>query len=144
MLVENAVPDKCTYVCILSTYATNPAAWCEGKCLHARILSVGLDRNFIVATALMNLYGKCNDIEHACSSFESLLERDIVSWNALIAAYAQQALYKDAFQTFEQLYQEGFLPDRVTLVHHEHGKEAIHLFKQMKLEDMMLNKGLHL
>ncbi|MCO5585823.1 hypothetical protein L7F22_039756 [Adiantum nelumboides] len=213
MLEENVIPDKCTYVCILSAYATNPAAWCEGKCLHARILSVGLDKNFVVATAIVNLYGKCSDIEHACSSFESLLERDIVSWNALLAAYAQQLLDQDALQTFEQLHQEGFLPDRVTLLHvlcafarpamvgcgkrihaslfgediennvvvatalanmygkcsslkcarqlfdqmhtrnvvtwnamiavfaqHEHGKEALQLFKQMKLEDMMLTK----
>lgn len=117
MQVENVIPDKCSYVSILSAYATHQAALSDGKYLHARIIAVGLHLNFIVATALVNLYGKCEDIEHACSTFESLPEQDLVSWNALIAAFAQKGLDKEAFQTFEQLLQEAFIPDKVTLVH---------------------------
>ncbi|KAH7296803.1 hypothetical protein KP509_26G039600 [Ceratopteris richardii] len=117
MLQENIIPDKCTYVCILSAYANNPPALCEAKSIHVHTISVGLHLNFVVATALINLYGKSNDLEHACSVFECLLERDIVSWNALIAAYGNQGLDTGVCQIFEQLHQEGYLPDRVTLLH---------------------------
>ncbi|KAH7440170.1 hypothetical protein KP509_04G094900 [Ceratopteris richardii] len=117
MLQENIIPDKCSYVCILSAYASNPSALCQAKSIHCCVLNVGLNVNFIVATALINLYGKSHDLEHACSAFESLIERDIVSWNALIAAYGNQGLDIDTIQIFYQLHQEGYLPDRVTLVH---------------------------
>ena len=118
MQIENVMPDKVTFVYALSAYANlvGKNTLLQGKFLHVWVISMGLDTNFFVSTGLVNLYGKHNELNLAQTTFERMHERDLVSWNALISAYAQQGKDKDAFNTFKQLHIEGLLPDKVTFV----------------------------
>lgn len=48
--------------------------------------------------------------------FDEMPERDLISWNAIIAGNAQHGNGKDALQLFEQMQKTGMKPDHITFV----------------------------
>eukprot|EP00249_Psilotum_nudum_P014837 c25030_g18_i1 orf=1-921(+) len=62
------------------------------------------------------MYGKCGSPLDARSVFDKLPLRDLISWNAMIAAYGQNARGKEALDLFRQMQQEGMKPDGATFV----------------------------
>ncbi|KAJ7552323.1 hypothetical protein O6H91_06G050100 [Diphasiastrum complanatum] len=114
MKQEDVQPDNVTYVVLLKACASI-AALEQGRQLHSHIIRSGFERNVIVSSALVDLYAKCK-LKDALEVFERMNERDVVSWNAMIAGYAQQGLGKEALALYEQMKQEGMQPDSVTHV----------------------------
>eukprot|EP00250_Pteridium_aquilinum_P008734 c18170_g1_i1 orf=137-1015(-) len=60
------------------------------------------------------MYGKCGSVVNARKVFDKMRERDLFSFNAMIAAHAQLFHGNEAFQTFQQMQLEGIEPDRVS------------------------------
>lgn len=87
-----------------------------GKRLHVRIIDSGVESDIRLATALIGMYGRCGGLEVAKKLFATLLEKDVVMWNAMIAVYAQNGHALDAFLLYGQMQQEGVLSNRVTFV----------------------------
>jgi pentatricopeptide repeat protein len=88
-----------------------------GSRLHAYIMArhqAMLRQSPYLASALINMYAKCGDLPKAQLVLEELPERNVVSWSALVGAYAQQGLGEEALACFGKLKQEGFCPDVVT------------------------------
>ncbi|GMP54554.1 hypothetical protein CsSME_00019696 [Camellia sinensis var. sinensis] len=68
-----------------------------------------------MATLSHNLHSKCGKIEDACYIFESMSERDVVSWNAMIGGYAVQGFADDALRLIRSMLRVGMIPDSFTL-----------------------------
>eukprot|EP00249_Psilotum_nudum_P000276 c1118_g1_i1 orf=1-219(+) len=62
------------------------------------------------------MYGKCGSIEHARRTFDLMLQRNVISWNAMMTAYTQYGQGNKALQLFQQMELEGVVPNRVTFV----------------------------
>ena len=62
------------------------------------------------------MYAKCGDLQTARKSFDTMLERDVSSWNAMISAYAQNGFCKYALHLFWQMKQVIISPNSITLV----------------------------
>ncbi|KAJ7290913.1 hypothetical protein O6H91_Y025600 [Diphasiastrum complanatum] len=86
----------------------------QGRLIHAHIIEQGYQNNLSVGNTLINMYVKCQRLDEAVQVFQVLPEKDIVSWNALIAGYAQDGLIQPAFEAFKKMQQEQTKPDRVT------------------------------
>ncbi|CAA7057601.1 unnamed protein product [Microthlaspi erraticum] len=73
-----------------------------GKNIHARLEISGLRSNTVVSSSLLDMYGKCNDVETARRVFDSMLGcgRNVVSWTSMITAYAQNARGHEAIDLF--------------------------------------------
>uniref|UniRef100_A0A803NW67 Pentatricopeptide repeat-containing protein n=1 Tax=Cannabis sativa TaxID=3483 RepID=A0A803NW67_CANSA len=71
--------------------------------------------NLFVQSALIDFHSKCGKMEDACSVFERMTKRDLVSWNAIIGGYAVQGYSEDSFRVFCSLIREGEHPDCFTL-----------------------------
>ncbi|XP_043704726.1 pentatricopeptide repeat-containing protein At3g20730 [Telopea speciosissima] len=85
-----------------------------GKQIQGCIVkSIFLD-NLFVQSALVCLHSQCGRMEDAQYLFERMLERDTVSWNALIGGYAVQGLADDSFGTFQSMLRDGMMPDQFT------------------------------
>ncbi|KAF5952491.1 hypothetical protein HYC85_010435 [Camellia sinensis] len=54
-----------------------------------------------------DLHSKCGKMEDACYIFESMLERDVVSWNAMIGGYAVQGFVDDALRLIRSMLRVG-------------------------------------
>ncbi|KAI5080114.1 hypothetical protein GOP47_0005593 [Adiantum capillus-veneris] len=114
MQSEGIHPDSGTYVAILNACALTGAID-KGKHVHDEILRQELlEHDSLVGNALVDMYAKCGALPQAQSVLEKLPFRDVVSWNTLITGYAQKGKGQQALECYEQMQQEGILPDAVT------------------------------
>uniref|UniRef100_K4A066 DYW domain-containing protein n=1 Tax=Setaria italica TaxID=4555 RepID=K4A066_SETIT len=62
------------------------------------------------------MYFKCGNMEEAHNAFEEMEERDVVSWNTMIAGYARHGFGKEALEFFDTMRKTSTKPDDITLV----------------------------
>eukprot|EP01018_Ginkgo_biloba_P028506 Gb_30190 [translate_table: standard] len=105
--------DEFTFPCVLKACA-NLSALQRGKEIHDHIIKTGLESDIFVGNALVTMYAKCDDIDHARHVFDKMSQRSEVSWNAMIAGYAQNGHANEALTLFCQVKQAGIKPDTVT------------------------------
>ncbi|KAJ7250553.1 hypothetical protein O6H91_19G018800 [Diphasiastrum complanatum] len=115
MQLEGLHPDKVTLVSILDACAS--VTFLEiGRYIHAWIVNDTVNSDVSINTAVLNMYGKCGELEDAQGLFDGMPHRDTVSWNALIAAYSQHGEGAFARKLFGQMQWEGTNPNQVSLV----------------------------
>ncbi|KAJ7544678.1 hypothetical protein O6H91_09G088900 [Diphasiastrum complanatum] len=88
----------------------------EGQQIHAAIVDSGCEGEVIVATALVNMYGKCRGVQHVRRVFSQMPERNVVTWNAMISAFSHNGYAQEAFDLFHQMQYNGFTPDHITVI----------------------------
>lgn len=71
-----------------------------GHQLLGHVIKFGLETKVSAANALISMFGGCGDIDEACNIFNQMNERDTISWNSIISANAQNALYEEPFRYF--------------------------------------------
>ncbi|MCO5592517.1 hypothetical protein L7F22_046520 [Adiantum nelumboides] len=108
-------PEKVTFL-VAFDVCTCKGKIKEVKELHVWAKNSELYLNVMVTTALMKMYGQFGLLCDAKRLFEDMPVRDLVSWNALIAIYAQQDYGEAAVQIFEQMQCEGVQATKVTLI----------------------------
>ncbi|KAJ7519088.1 hypothetical protein O6H91_20G022200 [Diphasiastrum complanatum] len=108
-------PDEITYVSILKA-CSSIAAIHEGRLIHSHILKVGVNLNGHVGNSLMDMYVNCGDLEEARLVFDIILEKNIVSWNTMIAGYSKHGFGRHALDLFTKMQQQGPKPDEVTFL----------------------------
>ncbi|CAL0311842.1 unnamed protein product [Lupinus luteus] len=87
-----------------------------GEQIHAINVKIGVHGNKYAAAALINLYGKCGNVNKAKSVFDILTDLDVVSINSMIYAYAQNGLGCEALQLFKSMEKLGLEPNGVTFI----------------------------
>ena len=75
-----------------------------------------LGKELILGTTLVDMYAKCGMLRKAQEVFEKLPLRDEVSWNVLMAGYAQLGESKRVLNLFRAMRLEGNMPDLVTFL----------------------------
>eukprot|EP00250_Pteridium_aquilinum_P026518 c33129_g1_i1 orf=22-2463(+) len=113
---ENVFPDKFLCSSILSACAST-ATEDKGKEMHTFVVINGFEADLTLGNAILNMYGKFGNLEDAFRVFERMPKRDIVSWSAVIGAFAQQGEGKTAVNLYNKMLQEGVASDRIALVH---------------------------
>lgn len=114
MLEEGMVPSRFTLTGILSVF-TSTADLNSGRRIHALVVKTGYGLDVVISNSLIDLYGKCHAVEDAEEVFESMLERDIFSWNSIISAFEYSADHQKALQLFGQMLHVGVQPDSITV-----------------------------
>lgn len=84
--------------------------------IHAQVLEEGYESDVFVGNTLVYTYAKCGSILHAKEVFDKLSKRDVVSWNALLAGYAEQDEGELALQLYDEVRLAGITPDTQTYV----------------------------
>ncbi|KAL6197829.1 hypothetical protein ACLB2K_027622 [Fragaria x ananassa] len=86
----------------------------KGKRIHAQMIVVGFVENEYLKTKLLILYAKSGDLGTAHYLFDKLLDRSLVSWNAIIAGYVQKGHEDVGLGLYHKMRQSGFIPDQYT------------------------------
>ncbi|KAK0586564.1 hypothetical protein LWI29_008956 [Acer saccharum] len=107
--------NRSTFTCVLSV-CSNIAALELGNQLHGQLVKVGFEAGCFVGNALLAMYCKCGSVEDAYHAFEEISDKDVVSWNTMIAGYSRHGFGKEALMLFESMKTFGVRPDDVTLV----------------------------
>ncbi|RVW92037.1 Pentatricopeptide repeat-containing protein [Vitis vinifera] len=87
----------------------------KGHELHGHLVRNLLDSDIFLGSALVDMYSKCGMVEEAHQVFRSLLERNEVSYNALLAGYVQEGKAEEALELYHDMQSEdGIQPDQFT------------------------------
>ena len=74
------------------------------------------DRTHIVSNALIHMHSKCGNIRLAWREFSRMKYRDVCTYSAMIAAFAEHGKSQDAIDLFLKMQKEGLQPNQVTFV----------------------------
>ncbi|KAK2438510.1 pentatricopeptide repeat-containing protein [Trifolium repens] len=108
-------PDDLTFVS-LCTACASLALLDEGRQTNALVIKHGFHSDLSVSNALVTMYSKCGEIVNSELAFGQISHPDIVSWNTIIAAFAQHGLYDRARYYFDHMVEVGVTPDGITFL----------------------------
>ncbi|XP_024520108.1 pentatricopeptide repeat-containing protein At3g09040, mitochondrial [Selaginella moellendorffii] len=115
MVVEGVRPDAVALVCALDA-CTSVENLAEGRKIHRLVEGTTMVTDVFVATAVVNMYGKCGKFAEAEAVFQGMKTTTVATWNSLIGAYAQHGHATDALKLYERMELSGTRPDGVTLL----------------------------
>nr|GMC97403.1 pentatricopeptide repeat-containing protein At5g56310-like [Ipomoea batatas] len=117
MIADGVEPNAATLASVLSACAQ--ASCLElGQQIHLYIEEKEIGIGVILGTALVNMYAKNGAILEATKCFNSMKEKNIATWNAIIGGLAAHGHAKEAIHLFNKLGElEGNVkPNEVTLL----------------------------
>ena len=115
MKEEGFQPDAVTYLSLLNDCASTGALeWV--KDVHRHILEGGYESDVRVGSALVHMYAKSGSLEDAVVVFDRMKERNLITWNVMIGAYAGSGRGVKAYDLYLKMKEEGFQPDAATYV----------------------------
>ncbi|KAH0459383.1 hypothetical protein IEQ34_012197 [Dendrobium chrysotoxum] len=89
----------------------------SGESIHARILKSGEPLDTILATGLIDMYGRCGDADAASAAFAAAADYSVAVRNAMIGAMGMNGRGTAATEEFRQMVAAGVAPDGTTFVH---------------------------
>lgn len=125
----------------------------RGRRIHAHMIIVGYVPNEYLKIKLLILYAKSGSLETAHFLFNDLVEKDLISWNAIIAGYVQNGLEEVGLEFFYRMRLAGLRPDQhtfasvfracATLAALEPGKQAHGVMIKCQIKDnVVVNSAL--
>ncbi|XP_050373958.1 LOW QUALITY PROTEIN: pentatricopeptide repeat-containing protein At2g01510, mitochondrial [Argentina anserina] len=106
-------PDEFTYTFVVKACAKLQRG---GAAVAAHAVKYGLEFVAEVRTELVVMCVKDGELGAAGFLFENMVERDLVAWNAFIAACVQSGRAAEALDLFRRMRVAGVKPDAVTFV----------------------------
>ncbi|CAH9099037.1 unnamed protein product [Cuscuta epithymum] len=134
---EGLKGNQFTYGSVLRA-CTNLLGLNPGKQVQGRVQKSRFAKNLFVQSALLDFHSKCGEINDARLVFDSMLERDVVSWNTMIGGYSFQGFYDHAFFMFRSMLREGMYPDCFTF-----GSILRNSFGGYRVDGLMIVSSIH-
>ncbi|XP_021772949.1 pentatricopeptide repeat-containing protein At3g05340-like [Chenopodium quinoa] len=87
-----------------------------GQQIHSLVIKKRFGANFFVSNGLINMYSKCGNMEESMKAFSRMPQRNSVSWNSIIAAFARHGDGLKAIKLFEEMLLAGVGPTDITFI----------------------------
>lgn len=87
-----------------------------GKQIHVMCAKFGLERNVYAGCSLCDMYAKFGFLPSAKMAFYQIKSPDLVSWNAIIAAFADSGDANEAVTFFCKMMHMELIPDSITFI----------------------------
>lgn len=98
----NVIPDEFTFPSLVKS-CTNALALREGRVVHGLVVRYGTDSDVFVGSSLIDLYGKCKQIEYARRIFDEIPINNKVTWTAMIVGYIYVGDLLEARKLFDEM-----------------------------------------
>ncbi|XP_068658446.1 pentatricopeptide repeat-containing protein At5g39350 [Aristolochia californica] len=115
MLSSGQKPDNLTFPFLLKACG-DLSLLQVGKQIHAQAIATGYGSDTYVQNSLIAMYMNCDRRDNASLLFANMHERDVVSWNTMIAGNLQHGCLEEALAVFVQMQRVGEQPDSATVV----------------------------
>ncbi|KAH7427964.1 hypothetical protein KP509_10G069100 [Ceratopteris richardii] len=86
----------------------------SGRVIHSEVVNYQYETDLFICNSLLDMYAKCGSLTDAREVFDRLLEKDVVSWTALIAGYVDHGFDEIALICLDQMQAENVSPNAVT------------------------------
>ncbi|XP_055825635.1 pentatricopeptide repeat-containing protein At1g08070, chloroplastic-like [Solanum dulcamara] len=111
----NIPPDSSTFPSVLKSVA-QLCYGKVGKSIHCNAIQLGFTFDIYTNTALVYMYGICQQPDDAHQLFDEIPKRNVVTWNALITSYTHNRMFREAIDVFREMPASGAKPGEVTMV----------------------------
>ncbi|GAV83899.1 PPR domain-containing protein/PPR_2 domain-containing protein/PPR_3 domain-containing protein [Cephalotus follicularis] len=115
MISENLKPNLATLAIVISA-CSHLASIEKGERINHYIKEGGFILNVSLTAALVDMYAKCGQLEKSRILFNSMKERDVVSWNVMISGYGMHGDARSAIEIFEQMEKSNVKPNELTFL----------------------------
>ncbi|XP_021274440.1 pentatricopeptide repeat-containing protein At4g39952, mitochondrial [Herrania umbratica] len=115
MISGTLMPNLATLLTVLSA-CSHLASWEKGEIIHCYIKEEGYELCQSLATALIDMYAKCGQLEKSRELFNSMKEKDAVSWNVMISGYGMHGDAKSALEIYQQMEKSNVKPNALTFL----------------------------
>ncbi|KAH7432288.1 hypothetical protein KP509_07G016600 [Ceratopteris richardii] len=112
MKAANFIPDKITFTCALKACISLESLE-KGQEIHEDVKKLGLQKDIVVGTALVDMYSKCGRVEEAQIVFDEMDNRNELTWGALMSGYARQGYGFPVLELLEAMQEEDIKPNKV-------------------------------
>ncbi|VAI06545.1 unnamed protein product [Triticum turgidum subsp. durum] len=109
------VPDGFSFSSVLSACARAGARW-YGMWVHQLMDELGVEKNHLLISALVDMYAKCGRIDVSVEIFNNVKRKHLSTWNTMISSLAGHGLGSDVVMLFHRMELSGVVPDGVTFV----------------------------
>lgn len=106
MLERGIEPNNFTYPFLLKACSLLGGVK-EGIQIHGHVFKAGVGDDIFVQNGLISMYGKCGAIKHACDVFETMDEKSVASWSAIIGAHACAEMWHECLMLLGDMSKEG-------------------------------------
>ncbi|CAK7323786.1 unnamed protein product [Dovyalis caffra] len=147
MLLTVARPDAYTYSFLLAA-CTSLLSLRQGQQVQAKILADGYySSNVFLMSKLIHFYaaagGDCAGIDYAHRVFDDMAERNVVSWNTMLAGYMRCRNLVGARRIFDEMPERNVV-SWTTMIsgYAKNGKckQALNLFDEMRRDPVELDQ----
>ncbi|GAB2280479.1 hypothetical protein Dimus_015106 [Dionaea muscipula] len=115
MQLQGMRPSVHSFICLLNSCSASRYLLL-GRQLHGLILKNGFyEANTLLQSALIDMYGKCSDIESSVNVYDSSAEKTMECCNALMVSLLHSGLREDVVELFCLMVDEGIGFDEVSL-----------------------------
>ncbi|KAI4295365.1 hypothetical protein L6164_035418 [Bauhinia variegata] len=107
----------------------------EGRRVHAHTKASNFVPGVFLSNRLLDMYTKCGSLVDAQVVFDEMGNRDLCSWNTMIAGYAKVGQLENARKLFDQMPERDSFSWTALIsgyVRHDRPKEAMELFRMMQ------------
>lgn len=87
-----------------------------GASIHCYVLRQGITLDTPAQNSLITMYAKCGRLHQSSAVFERMSKRDLVSWNAIVAGYAQNGHFCEGLLLLSEMRKILQKPDSLTVV----------------------------
>ncbi|KAI9182239.1 hypothetical protein LWI28_023388 [Acer negundo] len=136
MRLKNCAPNQHSFIFLFTAFASLHSLF-YAQILHTQFVKSGFQCDVFASTALVDMYAKLRRLTLARKAFDEMREREIPTWNSLIAGYAKCGDMDGALELF------GLMPSRNVISwtaiisgYTQNGryKEALSMFLKMETE----------
>ncbi|EEF44717.1 pentatricopeptide repeat-containing protein, putative [Ricinus communis] len=114
MLWVGIKPDIYTFPCVLRSCG-GANDFIRGKEIHCHVIRFGFETDVSAVNALITMYVKCGCVGSARTVFDKMLQRDRISWNAMISGYFENGECVEGLNLFLQMLELSVDPDLMTM-----------------------------
>lgn len=114
MLLEGVRPNALTLASLLSACAELKYLK-QGKSFHGWALKNNLDTDVNVETGLIDMYAKCVFVTYSFRVFNKTSKTRTAPWNAILSGCTENGLGREAIMLFKEMRLEGVVPNEATL-----------------------------
>ncbi|CAN0903633.1 Pentatricopeptide repeat-containing protein At1g53600, mitochondrial [Linum grandiflorum] len=135
---EGVVDTNPNIATVMFEACSNFGALREGMQMHGLVLRLGFALDVFLGNSVITMYCRCGCVNEANRVFQSIGNKDIVSWNSLIAGYIQHDEMEKAYELFEMMPQrDSFSWTSIISGYLGKGKveRSIQLFEMMPVKD---------
>ncbi|KAK9286696.1 hypothetical protein L1049_015099 [Liquidambar formosana] len=105
--------DEFSLVSVTSACA-NVGAICFGKWVHGLVWRSGFCEVVALANSLVDMYGKCGNLDDAYRMFNEMGVKNVVSWSTMIDVFGMHGCGKCALDLLNEMQRAGVKPDAMT------------------------------